>query len=85
MEMVSSSTSRELFGGFEYVVAASRLVYWCLTMIQAVQKPGVYSAAYGTVHCKERLTSFEIRVAYGIVRLRAFFCRDIAMIVREAT
>ena len=84
--MVSSSTSRELIGGFKYVVAASRLVYlWCLTMIQAIQNPGVYSAAYGTVHCKERLTSIEIRVAYGIVRLRASFCRDIAMIVREAT
>ena len=27
-----------------------------------IQRHGVYSAAYGTVHCKEPLKSFEIRV-----------------------
>ena len=32
------------------------------TVLQAVQRPGVYSAAYGTVHYKEPLKSFEIRV-----------------------
>ena len=28
------------------------------TVLQTVQKPGVYSAAYGTVHYKEPLKSF---------------------------
>ena len=32
------------------------------TVLQTVQRPGVYSAAYGTVHYKEPLKSFEIRV-----------------------
>ena len=30
-----------------------------------VQRPGVYSAAYGTVHYKEPLKSFEIRVGHS--------------------
>ena len=50
------------------------------TVLQTVQMHGVYSAAYGTVHYKESLKSFEIRVG-----LRASFCRDIAMIVQKAT
>ena len=29
------------------------------------QRPGVHSAAYGTVHCKEPLKSFEIRVGHS--------------------
>ena len=32
------------------------------TMLQTVQRSGVYSAAYGTVHYEEPLKSFEIRV-----------------------
>ena len=32
------------------------------TVLQTVQKHGVYSAVYGTVRCKEPLKSFEIRV-----------------------
>ena len=35
------------------------------TVLQTVQSPGVYSAAYGTVHYKEPLKSFEIRVGQG--------------------
>ena len=31
------------------------------TVLQTVQRHGVYSAAYGTVHYKEPLKSFEIR------------------------
>ena len=31
-------------------------------VIQTVQKPGVYSAEYDTVHYKEPLKSFERRV-----------------------
>ena len=54
------------------------------TVPQTVQRHGVYSAAYGTVHYKEPLKSFEIRVGHES-RLRASFCRDIAMIVQKAT
>ena len=32
------------------------------TVLLNVQRPGVYSAAYGTVHYKEPLKSFEIKV-----------------------
>ena len=32
------------------------------TMLQTVQRPGVYSAAYGTVHYREPAKSFKIRV-----------------------
>ena len=32
------------------------------TVLQTVQRPGVYSAAYGTVHYKEPLKSFETRL-----------------------
>ena len=35
------------------------------TVLQTVQRPGVYSAAYGTVHYKEPLKSFEIRVGHS--------------------
>ena len=35
------------------------------TVFQTVQKPGEYSAVYGTVHYKESLKSFEIRVEYS--------------------
>ena len=33
---------------------------------QTVQRPGVYSAVYGTVHYKESLKSFGIRVGHRI-------------------
>ena len=52
------------------------------TVLQTVQRPGMYSAAYGTVHYKEPSKSFEIRVGHS----PGFgFCRDIAMIVQKAT
>ena len=35
------------------------------TELQTVQKNGVYSAVYGTVHYKEPLKSFEIRVGHS--------------------
>ena len=35
------------------------------TVLQTVQRPGVYSAAYGTVHYKEPSKSFEIRVGHS--------------------
>ena len=35
------------------------------TVRQTVQRHGVYSAAYGTVHYKEPLKSFEIRVGHS--------------------
>ena len=35
------------------------------TVLQTVQKPGVYIAAYATVHYKEPLKSFEIRVGHS--------------------
>ena len=35
------------------------------TVLQIVKRHGVYSAAYGTVHYKEPLKSFEIRVGHS--------------------
>ena len=35
------------------------------TVLQTVQRPAVYSADYGTVHYKELLKSFEIRVGHS--------------------
>ena len=35
------------------------------TVLQTVQRPAVYSAAYGTVHYKEPLKSFEIRIGHS--------------------
>ena len=35
---------------------------WAYTVLQTVQRPGVNSAAYGTVHYEEPLKSFEIRL-----------------------
>ena len=35
------------------------------TVLQTVQRHGVYSAAYGTVHYKEPLKSLEIRVGHS--------------------
>ena len=35
------------------------------TVLQIVQRNGVYSAAYGTVHYKEPFKSFEIRVVHS--------------------
>ena len=50
------------------------------TVLQTVQRHGVYSVAYGTVHYKEPLKSFEIRV--GIVPASDFlllrYCHDCA-------
>ena len=51
---------------------------WAHTVIQTVQRPGVYSAAYGTVHYKEPLKSFEIRVGYCSGFLLSRFCHDCA-------
>ena len=33
--------------------------------LQTVQRPGVYSAAYSTMHYKEPFKSFEIRVGHS--------------------
>ena len=42
---------------------------WAFTVLQTVQRHGViigvYSAAYGTVHYKEPLKSFELRVGHS--------------------
>ena len=35
------------------------------TVLQTVQRYGVYSAAYGTAHYEEPLKSFEIRVGHN--------------------
>ena len=35
------------------------------TVLQTVQRYGVYSAVYGTLHYKEPLKSFEIRVGHS--------------------
>ena len=38
---------------------------YAYTVFETVQMPGVYSAAYGTVHYNEPLKSFEIRVEHS--------------------
>ena len=53
------------------------------TVLQTIQRPGVNSAAYGTVHYKEPLKSFDKSRAKS--RHRACFCRDIVIIVQRAT
>ena len=55
------------------------------TVLQAVQRPGVYSGAYGAVHYKEPLKSSEIRVERGPGFGPFLYFRDIAMIVQKAT
>ena len=35
------------------------------TVLQTVERHGVYSAAYATVHYKEHLKSFKIRVGHS--------------------
>ena len=57
------------------------IVVCAYTVLQTVQRHGVYSAAYGTVHNKEPLKSFEIRVGH-IVPASGFllsrYCHDCA-------
>ena len=53
-----------------YFVAWVVLCVSHLGMLRTVQRPGVYSASYdtvpgGTVHYKELLKSFEIRVGHS--------------------
>ena len=50
------------------------------TVLQTVQRPGMYSAAYGTVHYKKPLKSFEIRVGHspGFDFLLSRYCHDYA-------
>ena len=48
------------------------------TVLQTVQRPGVYSAAYGTVHNEEPLKSFEIRVGHSPGFLLSRYCHDCA-------
>ena len=50
------------------------------TVLQTVQRHGVYCVVYSIVHYKEPLKSFEY-----IYKSRASFCRDIAMIVQKGT
>ena len=55
---------------------------WPKNPIVHFQRPGVYNVAYvhdGTVHYKEALTSFEIRIGHSPG------CGDIATIVQKAT
>ena len=39
------------------------------TVLQTVQRPGVYSAAYGCVHYKQPLKAFELRVGHSLFGL----------------
>ena len=36
------------------------------TVLQTIQKPGGYSAAYGSANYKQQLKSFEIRVRHNL-------------------
>ena len=48
----------------------SKVYFWdavfLIWVLQTVQRHGVYSAAYGTVHYKEPLKSFERRVGHSL-------------------
>ena len=50
------------------------------TVLQTVERLGVYSAAYVTVHYKEPLKSFEVRVGHspGFGFLLSRYCHDCA-------
>ena len=50
------------------------------TVLQTVQRPGVYSAVYGTVHYKEPSESFEIKVGHSLGSgfLLSWYCHDCA-------
>ena len=52
------------------------------TVLQTVQRCGVYSVSYITLHYDEPLKSFEIRVGNS-PGFRASFCRDIASMCRK--
>ena len=54
------------------------------TVLQTVQRNGVYSAVYGTVHYKEPLKSFEIRVGH-IVLASGFLLWRYCLNVQKAT
>ena len=50
------------------------------TVLRTVQWPGVYSAAYGTVHYKEPLNSFKIIVGHS----PGFDLHDVAVLRRKS-
>ena len=52
---------------------------YAYTVLRTVQMHGVYSATYGTVHCKEPLKSFEIRVGHSPASgfLLSRYCHDV--------
>ena len=53
---------RYLYIWYINIPCISHICHRGYTVLQTVQRHGVYSAAYGTVHYKEPLKSFEIRV-----------------------
>ena len=53
------------------------------TVLQTVQRHGVYSAAYGTVHYKEPLKSFKIRVGHSHGFLLSRYCHDCAEFIHS--
>ena len=64
-------------------IPADQIFEIVVVHMQSVQRHGVCSAVYATVHYREPLKSFEKSRAYS--RLRALFCRDITIIVRKVT
>ena len=50
------------------------------TVLQTVQIPGAFNAVYGAVHYAEPLSSDK-----SGTWSRAFFCRDISMLVQKRT
>ena len=54
------------------------------TVLETVKKPGVYSAACGTVHYKEPLKVIRNK-SRAWSRLQVSFCHDITMILQKAT
>ena len=83
VDLAGSFRSVEAQNSEVQIPTGSDVCHWgCVfTVIQTVQRPGVYSAVYGTVHNKEPLKSFDKSREHS--RLRASFCHDIAMIMQK--
>ena len=47
------------------ILVETDIFHRAYTVLQTVQRHGVYSAAYGTVHYKELLKSLEIRLGHS--------------------
>ena len=67
------------------IPARSDVCHWgcAYTVCQTVQRPGLRSAVYGTMHYEDTFKSFKKSMTRSW--LRASFCCDIVIIVQKAT